>query len=554
MLVKAAAEEGKMTTYSHPGVYIEELPGPQLITAASTSNTAFVGRTETGTPGEPVLITSWNAYQSTFGSFTWGTQTAFAVYAFFAQGGSIAYVTPAVAEGEQTAKVTMGTLIIAAASAGSWGNELAVQITNSPPTPSAATGTTNPIFALNVLYKIPQSGTTLTLNDQLIAQYAASNSIAPTTIGGERYYVLESYPGLSARDLTKPADSTSPAPIETRINGQSIFVRATVTPGSSASRPDNTETPEELSGGVGDTSSTPLNISEALQALDTVQDISLLLAPETAMIEDVGKQRDVAQQVLTYCENRPIHDLFAILDTPYGLNVQDAEAYKIGGAVGDAEAGVALHSSYGAIYYPWIEFLNPASSMNIVVPPSGAMAGTYANADQKVGPWQVPAGVTYGALNIATGVTRKITTADQDVLNPNGVNAIRPMINYGILAYGGRTLTSDPSLVYISVRRTLIEIEVSLYYGLQWVVFEPNTPKLWGSVNRDVTEFLTDLWQQGALVGTKASDAFWVQCDESNNPPDVQRKGQLYVDIGVAPTYPAEFVIIRIQQTTVSES
>jgi len=542
-----------MTTYSHPGVYIEELPGPQLITAASTSNTAFVGRTETGTPAEPVLITSWNAYQSTFGSFTWGTQTAFAVYAFFAQGGSIAYVMPALAQGEQSAKVTMGSLIISAASAGSWGNELAVQITNSPPTPSASS-TTKPIFALNVLYKIPQSGTTLTLNDQLIAQYAASNSIAPTTIEGERYYVLESYPGLSARDLTKPAGSSVAAPIETRINGQSIFVRATVTPGSSASRPDNTETPEELSGGVGDTSSTPLNISDALQALDTVQDISLLVAPETAMIEDVGKQRDVAQQILTYCENRPVRDLFAVLDTPYGLNVQDAEAYKTGGAVGDAEAGVALHSSYGAIYYPWIEFLNPASSMNIVVPPSGTMAGSYANADQQVGPWQVAAGVTYGALNIATAVTKKITTTDQDVLNPNGVNAIRPMVNYGILAYGGRTLTTDPSLVYISVRRTLIEIEVSLYNGLQWVVFEPNTPKLWGSVTRDVTEFLTDLWQQGALVGTKASDAFWVQCDESNNPPDVQRKGQLYVDIGVAPSYPAEFVIIRIQQTTVSAS
>jgi phage tail sheath protein FI len=543
------ADGGKMPTYSHPGVYIEELPGPQPIAAAGTSTAAFAGRTETGTVNEPVMVTSWNDYVGKFGRFIWGAQTPFAVYGFFAQGGSICYVVPAKAAGEQTAKLELEALTLSAASPGTWGNALSIRITNSPPEQPEPSDKAKPVFMIDVLYKVPGTGVASTLSDRLITRYTANNKLEPTTIDGDQYYVLERVSGLTATDLAKEEGSSGPAPVETRINTASLFLRAKVGAGP-GTRPDNIIEPKPLSGGYGDSSETPLGISSALEALDTIDGISLLVTADTCMIEDIGKQRDVAKEVLTWCENRPGKDLFAILDMPLGLNVQEANAYKTGGAVGGADGGVALHSSYGAIYYPWIDMLDPATTMNVTVPPSGAMAGTYAGADQAVGPWQTPAGVTYGALNIAAGVERNVTDSEQDLLNPNGVNAIRQMVNYGILAWGGRTLTSDPSLIYISVRRTLTMIEVSVRNGLRWVVFEPNSPKLWGSVTRDVTAFLTTMWQQGALVGTKASDAFWVQCDASNNPPEQQQAGDLIVDIGVALTYPAEFVIIRIRQKT----
>ena len=128
-------------------------------------------------------------------------------------------------------------------------------------------------------------------------------------------------------------------------------------------------------------------------------------SPESVSIPDLGVQREVVQQAVTYCEARPHLDLFYIADPPFGLSVQDIEAFKTGAASSDGTVpeGSALHSSYGALYYPWITFLNPSSNMNVPIPPSGAMAGTYAATDTAIGPWQVAAGITYGVLNIATG-------------------------------------------------------------------------------------------------------------------------------------------------------
>ena len=543
-----------MTTYLHPGVYVQELPGPQLITAASTSNTAFVGITESGPYNQPTLITSWNQYVATFGGLMWGCQTPFAVYAFFAQGGAICYVTrasPNPPSAELAATYTDDSLTISAAAPGAWGNSINISVTNYPATASNA-GTVTPIFAINVLYAMPAPSTALSVYDQLVASYAASNGLAAQTSGGLTYYQVESFPGFSVSDLQKdPTNPSLPCNLETRINSASLFIRVAVS-GASATRPSNVSPAVPLSGGAGDPVSTPLDMSSALTSLDVVSDISLLVTPETATIPDLGLQREAVQQSVTYCEGRSLLDLFYIADSPYGIGVQNMESFKTGAASPDGAvpAGNALHSSYGAIYYPWISILNPATSMNVPVPPSGTMAGTYAATDELVGPWQVAAGITYGALGIATGVSSIVTDADQDVLNPQGINAIRPFVSYGICAYGGRTLSTDPSLIYVSVRRLLIEIEVSLYSGLQWVVFEPNTQKLWGTVTRDVTEFLTEMWQAGALFGASAAQAFQVQCNADNNPPDLQAQGQLIVDIKVRPVFPAEFVIIRIQQST----
>ncbi|MBI1407407.1 MAG: phage tail sheath family protein [Caulobacter sp.] len=546
-----------MASYLHPGVYVQELPGPQLITAAATSNTAFVGITETGPYNQAVLITSWNQYVATFGGMMWGAQLPFAVYAFFVQGGAVCYVVRASADppsAEIAANYLDGTLSISAACPGEWGDSLYVTITNYPPPTDPTDTTTKPVFAINVLYKMPDTGTDPSFYDQLVAFYAVSNNLVAQSINGETYYQVETFPGYTSADLQKSSVSAS-SNLETKINSSSLFIRVKVTE-TGASRPANQTTPVALTGGAGDSTTTPLQLDTALAALDTVNDISLLVAPESVSIANLGTQRSTVQEAITYCENRPHLDLFYIADPPFGLSVEDIEAFKTGAASSDSivPEGNALHSSYGALYYPWITFLNPSSGMNVPIPPSGAMAGTYAATDTQIGPWQVAAGITYGVLNIATGVSQILTDSDQDTLNPNGINAIRPFVNYGICAYGGRTLSTDPSLIYISVRRLLIEIEVSLYNSLQWVVFEPNTQKLWGTVTRDVNDFLNTMWQAGALFGATAAQAYVVQCDAGNNPPDLQAQGQLYVDIKICPVFPAEFVIIRIQQATLGST
>jgi phage tail sheath protein FI len=181
----------------------------------------------------------------------------------------------------------------------------------------------------------------------------------------------------------------------------------------------------------------------------------------------------------------------------------------------------------------------------MAVPPSGHMAGLYAYTDNTRGVHKAPANeVIRGALEATT----QITKGEQDTLNPIGVNCIRSFTGRGLRVWGARTLSSDPAWRYINVRRLFNYVEKSIQTGLQWVVFEPNDQNLWAKVRRDVTAFLTGVWREGALFGATPEQAFFVKCDEELNPADVRDRGQLFIDVGLAPVKPAEFVVFRLSQ------
>src|SRR5205823_3340589 len=154
-------------------------------------------------------------------------------------------------------------------------------------------------------------------------------------------------------------------------------------------------------------------------------------------------------------------------------------------------------------------------------------------------------------LRGALDVTVKLSRADQDGLNPEGVNCIR-VLNGNILAWGARTVggNANADLKYINVRRTLLFLRESIDEGTQWVVFEPNEPGLWKKIERNVTAFLTNVWRSGALFGTTPQEAFYVKCDAETNPSELRELGQVVTEIGVAIVRPAEFVIFRISQFT----
>jgi phage tail sheath protein FI len=208
-------------------------------------------------------------------------------------------------------------------------------------------------------------------------------------------------------------------------------------------------------------------------------------------------------------------------------------------------------SKFAALYYPWIRVTNPlagaAANGNrvLTVPPSGHVAGIWARNDDTRGVWKAPANeVVRGALDVET----KVTKGEQDLLNPAGVNCIRPFGTRGIRVWGGRTLSSAPSWRYVNVRRLFNFVEESILNGTQWVVFEPNDLDLWARVKRTVYAFLLGLWRQGALFGATPEQAFYVKCDEETNPPESVDEGRLVVEIGIAPVKPAEFVVFRISQ------
>jgi phage tail sheath protein FI len=175
------------------------------------------------------------------------------------------------------------------------------------------------------------------------------------------------------------------------------------------------------------------------------------------------------------------------------------------------------------------------------------VCGIFARTDVRRGVHKAPANeVVQGVL----GLTRTLTRSEQDILNPYPVNVnvirdFRPN-NRGIRVWGGRIVTSDSDWKYVSVKRLLIFIEASLERGLQWAVFEPNAEPLWARVRQSVSNFLTVVWRNGALEGTRVEDAFFVKCDRTTMTQTDIDSGRLIVLVGIAPVKPAEFVIVRI--------
>jgi phage tail sheath protein FI len=180
------------------------------------------------------------------------------------------------------------------------------------------------------------------------------------------------------------------------------------------------------------------------------------------------------------------------------------------------------------------------------VAPSGHIAGIWARTDATRGVHKAPANeIIRGALN----VTQRLTSEDQGVLNPVGVNCIRYFPREGIRVWGARTLADASSeWRYLNVRRLFNMIEESIAEATRWIVFEPNDRTLWKSIRRDIGAFLTRVWRDGALMGRVPEEAFFVKCDEETNPPDSIDAGFVIAFIGIAPVKPAEFVVFRISQ------
>ena len=142
-----------------------------------------------------------------------------------------------------------------------------------------------------------------------------------------------------------------------------------------------------------------------------------------------------------------------------------------------------------------------------------------------------------------------VTRQDQSVLNQAGINCIRMFQRQGILVWGARTLASSSSeWRYLNVRRLFNMIEESIALNTRWVVFEPNDYGLWQRIKSSVRNFLTLVYRSGALMGRTPEEAFFVQCDEETNPPEVIDAGMVVIRIGIAPVKPAEFVVFRIGQ------
>jgi hypothetical protein len=282
-----------------------------------------------------------------------------------------------------------------------------------------------------------------------------------------------------------------------------------------------------------------------LATLEDVEDVDLVAIPDLVWQQPADPSTDpphleaaylAAQRQVLYHAAK-CGDRLALLDTPRDYGPKQVLALV-------PQLATPSTASAGALYYPWLR--TAAGGIERVLPPSGLVAGVIARADRARGVARAPANEPIlDAVDLAAPVE-----ADQDALNAAGVNCARKLEGPGIELWGARTLSSDPTARYVNMRRLIIALKKALGNTLQWAVFEPNGPELRRRVAAAITSLMRTLVAGGATASASENDAFFVQCDEGNNPPESVAAGQIVATVGVALLAPAEFILLNIRRTS----
>jgi phage tail sheath protein FI len=268
---------------------------------------------------------------------------------------------------------------------------------------------------------------------------------------------------------------------------------------------------------------------EALETLRRIDDVNIIAIPDriTPLVQ---------QALIAHCEQ--LAERFAVLDARAGQPLFGP------GSIEEQRPGVDSTRGYAALYYPWLRVAPIGPGAPILVPPSGHVCGIIARSDNTRGVHKAPANEI---VNGALGVERTMSDIEQGQLNLQGINVIRLFQAGGRpMLWGARTTATDRNWQYVNVRRLFLFVEESIQEGIRYAIFEPNNLQLWQKLKRSITDFLTRVWRDGGLFGAKAQDAFYVRIDEALNPFSEQALGRLNIEIGLRPTYPAEFIIVRI--------
>jgi phage tail sheath protein FI len=275
-----------------------------------------------------------------------------------------------------------------------------------------------------------------------------------------------------------------------------------------------------------------------IYALLDVDLFNILSIPETFGMSDL-QAAAVIREAVDLCEKRRA---FYIVDAPSGKTLSNIASWANG----------ATQSRNAAVYFPAVIQTDPLNGLRPrAMAPSGTLAGVYARTDANRGVWKAPAG-TDATLNGVIDLASPVSDAENGLINPKGINAIRSFPAYGRVAWGARTLKGADAQAdeykYVPVRRLALFLEESLYRGTQWVVFEPNDEPLWAQIRLNIGAFLNGLFRQGAFQGKTPKEAYFVKCDRETTTQADINLGIVNILVGFAPLKPAEFVVIQLQQ------
>lgn len=557
-----------MAEYFTPGVYVEEYDNsPRSIEGVGTSTAGFIGFAEKGpTVGAPSLVTSFKSFTRQFGGFlsqfTYGEYRYLAnsVEQFFINGGTRCYVSRVIAPDAKAAKKEMGILSMEAVSEGKWGNRIQISmdtVTKRKMQLIAQSGagyiakTVEGFREGDLVVVDGEYNRIATIYDNSVTfenpfeKEVVDTGIIPKTV---LYLVtvdvsiryndeVENYSELSFNQY-------SPNYIGSRLSGSEL-VKVTVGQIGQIGNPveevfgqGNPGGILNLEGGFDGTMSkvTPATFIGTDGGPGKRTGIQSFLENSTVSMMAIPGVTDpeVLVSLISHCES--LKSRIAVFDMPGDLyKTKDLIEYRN-----------IIDSSYGAMYHPWIQVFDRSSNKSDYIPPSGAVLGVYSRTDINRGVHKAPA----NEIVFCTGLKVNYTRAEQDVLNPEGVNLIRAIPGQGIRVWGARTASSNSAFKYVNVRRLFIYVEESIKANTNWVVFEPNDTALWQRVSLTISSFLDSMWRTGMLAGSTPSEGYFVEIGPSTMTRDDIMNGRLICNIGIAPSRPAEFVIFRVTQHT----
>jgi uncharacterized protein len=534
---------------SYPGVYIEEVPsGVRTIVGVSTSMTAFIGRAPRGPVNDPVTITGYGQFERLFGGLWKESRLGFAVRDFFLNGGATAVIVrlyrpeptdadPDVMEPSKAA-IVLDDLALEASEEGVWGNTLRVRVDHDTRPPDPALGEdADSLFNLSV-----RDGTTGAIEEH------RNVVVAPADHPRLLDRVLENNSALlrvTTLSAARPeAHSNVVDPGKTVWDEQELF------------EPPETE-PPVTSTGVTTVASDGIALEaddfdgpglagakEGIYALEKTDLFNLLVIPP--YLADGSVDATVVTSAAVYCEQR--RAMYLADAPPDWSSVDDVvDGFETG-----FDSTIGTNSRNAALFFPRLRQPNPLQDRQIeTFAAAGAVAGIIARTDAQRGVWKAPAGLD-AVLNGVPGLEVGLSDGDIGQLNPRGVNCLRAMPGAGRVVWGSRTMQGADRLAsewkYLSVRRTALFLEESLFRGTQWVVFEPNDEPLWAQIRLNAGTFMNNLFRQGAFQGATPRDAYFVKCDgDTTTQADIDL-GIVNIHVGFAPLKPAEFVVIRLQQ------
>lgn len=642
-----------MSTYLHPGVYIEEFAPGAPIEGVGTSTAAFIGVAQRG-PVEATRLTSWDAFRATYGEpldelYAGGARAwlGASVKGFFENGGTACWIVRASSGTFANAKLNTrnnphdATIVVTAKTEGVAGNGLQITVadrnsinvalganllvhrTAAPvnvtgwPDPRTIKVASNAAFqkgdfvtlkkaaktvsvivdsvsgtdtigfaapladdysgaggtirtadiipgtkqirvdvpAGKQLRRIVFAGSTVVVDSGGTLEYRTVESVGTDSIvlrdGLTSTHVLTADVEIASADFdVLVVDSaTSRSELFTGLGMDSAhpswfgsvsstlvtLAPPTVPPGGTITDPRPQAQTTNVSPGADDDRGSAWSALESdpstqLEALEPIDEVAIVAIP--------GASKLTSQlPIVGHCER--MGDRVAVIDPPFGQMPT-----QVAGLAPTLSGGT--DRGFGALYYPWIQIVDPTSKKLTFWPPSAHVAGVYARTDAARGVFKAPANTTVLG---AYGVELKLTDADQDLLNPAGVNAFRlPPAGGAPRIFGARTTstTANKAWMYVNIRRLFNWLEESIAEGIAWAVFEPNDERLWKKLDRTITAFLTEAQHDGAIFGEKPADGFYVRIDEALNPASERSLGRLHIEIGVMPVYPAEFIVVRI--------